>query len=347
MPIPNVSITLGGVPAPRCNRCGGSYRAEWTKQRSIEAGFCSTNCASIFHEDHSPPKHVPLAFETNQRESKCEKCAAPIFWRGGVWWANPGDAPENAVCHATPEQKANPLMLKDVLANPKLLEPKPCDHRAGVILNGVEARCAGCHLLVGTAIQNGVTAITSPAQPAADGFFVYHGEGLDSLYDKGAEMLRHAQQVADKELAKLLWSAPDDYVYHDEVLPVGATPQSELAKSVARRLLTPRDPAPTPPPEYGVDMSPFIKTPSFGEALKGALTKILPPSLPLDEAMVGMGYVPKAESVRIARSMAQEWQRIASERGDELQIAKDEKRDVEAENSRLRRRVEQLERRKP
>ena len=97
-------------------------------------------------------------------------------------------------------------------------------------------------------------------------------------------------------------------------------------------------------PDYGVDMSPYLKTPGFGKALKDALSNILPPDIPIDEAMAAMGYV--REDSYVPRHKLDATERICIQRGDELQIAKDEKREVEAENSRLRRKVEALERRK-
>jgi hypothetical protein len=334
----DVSITIGGVKAPNAKRVGDLVAAEFSKP-------------------------VPLAYETKQNVSKCEKCATPIFWHsgqwldafserfgdavchampthhqpldlsedarettcmacgltihryaGGLWYVRHGDGSAadpirtDAKCRATPEQKAHPLMLKDVVENPKLLAPKPCDHRAGVVMSNGEARCAGCHLLVGTAIKN-----------------------QERLYDQFGEMLRHAGQYPEKVLAELLSADPLT---------------TALSKQVARRLLTPRDPFPLPPPEYGVDMSPFIKTPGFGEAVRHAIEMIKPATLSLDEMMLSAGYVPKADVVKLAHQLSEGALRLVQERGDELQTVNDEMRAIKAENSDLRRKVERLERRK-
>jgi hypothetical protein len=260
----NVSITIGGVKAPE---------------------------GPLLYRD----SHVPLAYETKERESKCEKCADPIFWYGGKWLNAFSERYGDAVCHATPEQKAAPLAVV-----------KACDHRAGVVMSNGEARCAGCHQLVGTVIQN-----------------------QERLYEQGAEMLRHAGQYPDKVLAELLAADPLT---------------TALSAEVARRLVTPRDPFPLPPPEYGVDMSPYLKTPGFGKALKDALSQVLPPSIPVDEAFAAMGYVSKDKA--ITQAEFQKMQNLAHERGDKLQIVEDEIRAVKAENSDLRRKVERLERRK-
>jgi hypothetical protein len=277
----NVSLTIGGVKAPDAKRVGDLVTAEFAK-------------------------HVPIAYETKQNRTRCENCAAPIFWHGATWWAGYGDKQEDCICHATPEQKAHPLMLKDVVENPKLLAPKPCDHRAGVVMSNGEARCAGCHLLVGTVIKN-----------------------QERLYEQGAEMLRHAGQYPEKVLAELLSADPLT---------------AALSAQVARHLVTPRDPFPLPPPEYGVNMSPFIKTPGFGEAVRHAIEMIKPATLSLDEIMLSAGYVPKDKTVPHADFEAMKVK--AYERGDELQTIKDEIRTIKAENSDLRRKVERLERRK-
>lgn len=277
----NVSLTIGGVKAPDAKRVGDLVTAEFAK-------------------------HVPIAYETKQNRTRCENCAAPIFWHGATWWAGYGDKQEDCICRATPEQKANPLMLKDVVANSKLLAPKPCDHRAGVVMSNGEARCAGCHILVGTAIKN-----------------------QERLYEQGAEMLRQAGQYTDKVLAELLSADPLT---------------TALSDSVARRLLTPRESFPLPPPEYGVDMSPYLKTPGFGKALKDALSQVLPPDIPIEEAMAAMGYVPKADTV--PRHALEATERICMKRGDELQAAQDDLTKIKSENSDLRRKVERLERRK-
>lgn len=235
----NVSGTLGGAKAPV---------GDWHVVGRLE--FDSNALATIAYG------HVPLACETKEKGSQCENCAAPIFWASGAWWASDGTRSEQAVCRATPEQKANPLA---VVKAPEFL---------------YELRA-----FVGTTLDANARAAADYARPR-----------------------EHAAACLNQPLSA---------------------------------------------PAYGVDMSALLNplTPEvFGKAMRDGLTQMLPPHVTLDEAMASMGYVPKATSTPLAAYESAI--RLAQTRGDENQTIVDEKRELEAENSRLRRKVEKLERRK-
>jgi hypothetical protein len=279
----DVSITIGGVKAPEpqresCRHCGTGYPVALAAKEG-RLGYCTARC---YAKGPTPIPweldHVPIAqgdvYPADYK--KCARCGLALHRHEGRWAVLVAMQGYDAVCRATPEQKAHPLMLKDVVENPKLLAPKPCQ------------ACSGS---------------------SAD-----------------------YQRAREYALAWLEMPLSDD--------PIA----SELVASVQRRLLTPRDPFPLPPPEYGVDMSPFIKTPGFGEAVRHAIEMIKPATLSLDEMMLSAGYVPKDKAVSLADFEAMKVK--AYERGDELQTVKDENRAIKAENSDLRRKVERLERRK-
>lgn len=77
-----------------------------------------------------------------------------------------------------------------------------------------------------------------------------------------------------------------------------------------------------------------------GEALRKAFAAILPPWTTVDEAIAAMGYVPKVDTLE---QLASQTRMLL---GDELQTVRDEKKDLEVENSRLRRKLERLERKR-
>jgi hypothetical protein len=328
----DITLNIGGVKAPDAKRVGDLASATFSE-------------------------HVPLAYDTKKSHTVCEKCAAPIFRYGDTWWACYGDKQEDCVCPATPEQKSAPLavvkapqpdyydaaseMLKhssDYVDRMLVDIIKGCLHDKGVTIGkAAVASCAGCGLVVGTAMQGKGGARTSivGVNIKADGF-VYHDEALayDAARMAAAAWLNHPLSVD----------------------PIA----SELSASISRRLLTPApSPLPNHPPDYGVDMHPFLETPGTSLAIKRAMLQILPMGITFDEALAAMGYVPKDEltkkDIALGLSERQYEERdarlVVAERelmlrGDNLQIVNDEKRELEAENSRLRRKVERLERRK-
>jgi hypothetical protein len=274
----NVSITIGGVKAPE---------------------------GPLLYRD----SHVPIAQGDvyPQDYKKCARCGLALHRHEGRWAVLVAMQGYDAVCRATPEQKAHPLkalppapdgfVYHDEQLGPVVIPGKPCNHSCGVVLNGVETRCAGCHQVVG----------------------------------------RYLAQA-------------------DPIVPSAAAVKYNAAREVAAAVLK----HPLSAPEYGVPPMRVDLTPEvFGKAIKEGLAQILPPQVTLDEAMASMGYVPTV-SWENACKLAKQHEETASraqiayqnaflcaqKRGDLLQKTTDEKREIEAENSRLRRRIEQLERKK-
>jgi hypothetical protein len=80
----------------------------------------------------------------------------------------------------------------------------------------------------------------------------------------------------------------------------------------------------------------------FGQVCARAIRQILPAHVALDVAMESMGYVPKSAADAACDAAG----RLAQRRGDRLQLVEDEMLEVSAENSRLRRKLERLERKR-